>query len=442
MLFGAAGCALAGLLGHMMGLRSMQALCVELAVWNFLLGLGMGGEYPVAAAYIVEQAAAYAAGSARPLAGSYLHMGLGQLLASLMVVACLSLRLPTGATWRLSLILASLLALATFVVRVYCARETQLFIDHGAAGTSGHRAGLALACSSSRHLCRTLFGTSSSWFLLGFAGCGLNLRSATTALMHGETGMGKAVVTLLATLMGLPGYVAACALVRYSRRICQLAGFVVMALLFAGFAIVVEVPEARGLQIALYAMLEMASAGGAGATAHFVPAEVFPTCVRSSCLGLSALAGGLGTAVGSALLPELASAAGPPVACVACTLACGLGAACTALLTPRYNRQTILALAPLGPGKDVRECTLEALERGAQFKQCPSCEVMVEREGGCNVITCVNCQDVWCFACGGRGCRAWMCSGVEVTSPDLETMPRLLWPGTEQDRSVPLVVRS
>merc|ERR1719375_1778643 len=94
-------------------------------------------------------------------------------------------------------------------------------------------------------------------------------------------------------------------------------------------------------------------------------------------------------------------------------LAASLGAVSATLFTPWYDRETLQATLKLGPQKDLRESTTIALEQAAQFRSCPVCEVMVEREGGCNVITCANCEDRWCFVCGGRGCRAWACASLE-----------------------------
>jgi len=35
-----------------------------------------------------------------------------------------------------------------------------------------------------------------------------------------------------------------------------------------------------------------------------------------------------------------------------------------------------------------------------QVKECPKCGVMTEKSGGCNKMTCSNCQSIWCFFCG------------------------------------------
>ena len=35
-----------------------------------------------------------------------------------------------------------------------------------------------------------------------------------------------------------------------------------------------------------------------------------------------------------------------------------------------------------------------------KFKKCPNCSVFTERTGGCNHITCTQCNTHWCWSCG------------------------------------------
>mmetsp|Transcript_57593 Transcript_57593/g.102214 ORF Transcript_57593/g.102214 Transcript_57593/m.102214 type:complete len:131 (+) Transcript_57593:2-394(+) len=113
-----------------------------------------------------------------------------------------------------------------------------------------------------------------------------------------------------------------------------------------------------------------------------------------------------------------------------CALACVLGALSTALLAPSCEScEVFQAVQLLAPAKTARESVVEALAQGEQFRQCPSCEVMVEREGGCNVIACPNCNATWCFACGGSECLPWSCARLQAASSrDINELPRLLWP--------------
>lgn len=42
----------------------------------------------------------------------------------------------------------------------------------------------------------------------------------------------------------------------------------------------------------------------------------------------------------------------------------------------------------------------QGMVRGVQYQTCPRCEVKLERDGGCNHITCGRCQAHFCYICG------------------------------------------
>mmetsp|Transcript_60150 Transcript_60150/g.113474 ORF Transcript_60150/g.113474 Transcript_60150/m.113474 type:complete len:547 (+) Transcript_60150:66-1706(+) len=432
LLLGSIGGTCAGGMASLLGFPGAHALCAELAVWNFLLGLGIGGEYALAAVYIVESFCTNVAGSVRALSGAYACIAVGRLLAPLVAAAGLGLHMSAEASWRSGLALVVALSLGSLAARCCLAHETPPFLEQRQASVGAgavKRAGMALVCRCPQALGRALLGTCLASFLQGLASGGLLLGTSSLTFLHRWTYLDEEVSgQLVAALMSFPGYIAAFALAKHGRRIWQLAGFGAMAVGFLGLA-VASCTSQTGIQASLCSMLLVLSAGGPGATTYFVPAEVFPTCVRASCMGITLAAGCAGWAVAMTGLQTLLNAAGTFVAMLVCAMVCAAGVVSTFFLTPQYSKQTLRSVAQIGPGKDKRESTVEALERCDQFRQCPSCEVMVERSGGCNVITCGNCQDVWCFACGGRGCHAWACSGIEADGCiTLEALPRLLWP--------------
>lgn len=358
-------------------------------------------------------------------------MAVGRLLAPLIVAAGLGLQMSTEATLRFGLAFVALLSAGSFLCRFCSSRETPLFLNqHSTVGASAlKKVGISLVFRCPKALGRALLGTCLASFLQGLASGGLLLEVIDSSFLRRSTQLDEAVSEqLLAVLMSFPGYLAAFALAQRGRKLWQLAGFGAMSVGFVGLAAALCTSH-KGIQTSLYSMLLALAAGGPGATTFFVPAEVFPTCVRASCMGLTLAAGSFGWLLAMTGLRAVSDGAGAFVAMLMCAVVCGAGVISTALLTPRYNKETLRALAQIGPGKDKRESTVEALENGCQFRQCPNCEVMVERSGGCNVITCMNCQDVWCFACGGRGCTAWACGGIEDdTCTTLEALPHLLWP--------------
>lgn len=428
--------------GSIFGNHGSDALCTELTVWLFLLGLAAGGEYPVAGAYVVETFSGQAAGSAAPraLASAYLCLVLGQLLAPLSLLLLLSLHLRLEVVWRLSFLLGAFLSFLSFVARWCWARETVLFRRQRASRERGRQGccsnGLALVLESSKALTRTLLGTCSAAFLYSALAGGLFLHTSASLLLpvasaaDAQAPTQLASISLLTALLSFPGYLAAYSFAWQGRRRWQLVGFGAVAVCLLGLAAATYADVRSSISRILYALILTLAAGGPGATAHFVPAEVFPTCVRATSLGVSMAAGCLGWAAAFYGLQPLLDGAGLSVFALVLATASALGAMSSLFLTPAYDRQTLQATIQLGPVKDLRESTISALEQVSQFRSCPSCDVMVERAGGCNVITCTNCQDVWCFVCRGRSCRAWACTSVDDGALSLEALPRILWPAS------------
>lgn len=108
----------------------------------------------------------------------------------------------------------------------------------------------------------------------------------------------------------------------------QFYGFLALSLTFMALSVV---PKSSQLMLGLvFFLLNL----GPNLTCYIIPAEVFPTCVRATCHGVSAASGKLGALAGATALPYL-QAMGLPVVFQACGLAAALGVATTWALTPR-----------------------------------------------------------------------------------------------------------
>jgi len=462
---GAASCAGVGAVSCSAAGRSPAPWAqVLLSLAYFVVGLGAGGELPAAAMYVIESTAggSVAESSAPPSdAGSspatdallptdsavalcrmYTFFLFGTVFASAVdSAAALFPGLPPGLASTVIFAATAVLAVLTSVWRRGLPAEAQVEDQEPAlrAGDT-RRMGFALLCECPKTLARPLAGTSLAWLLQGFALGGLSPQ-----ITHGAgdsiSAGGAAAATLLGTLIAVPLYTMIFA--RCRRRFCQLVSFIVLAIGFAGFAAVAYLTRQPVLAIVISTALHTVNAAGVAPSVYLVPAEVFPTCVRAACLGISAAFGFVGASLGRAALPLISDSAGLPAALLVTALAACVGALGTMFMTPSYHPRLVQDVSPLRPGKDVRVCTLERLERGVAFRECPNCEVMVERDGGCNLVTCSNCSERWCFACGGKSCGTWACSNVESGEPNLESLPRLLWPRPslpqQHSRSTPLV---
>lgn len=60
------------------------------------------------------------------------------------------------------------------------------------------------------------------------------------------------------------------------------------------------------------------------------------------------------------------------------------------------------------------QLTVQRLREGPAFRPCPTCGVMVEHDGGCNMVFHASCKTRWCFVCRSTG----VCSDYECRRLD------------------------
>lgn len=73
-------------------------------------------------------------------------------------------------------------------------------------------------------------------------------------------------------------------------------------------------------------------------------------------------------------------------------------ACCKSCFTVKeYCEKQCLAEIPVVSKWSCSDC-IESVEIQKNVKNCPNCDIMVEKQGGCNHITCV-CNTHWCWSC-------------------------------------------
>jgi len=95
-----------------------------IALWRFILGAGVGGEYPLAATVTSESSSAARRGSL--MAAVFAMQGVGALISVLVVLFCLELGCSYAFTWRFALAFGSVPALLAFPWRLRM-HETETF---------------------------------------------------------------------------------------------------------------------------------------------------------------------------------------------------------------------------------------------------------------------------------------------------------------------------
>jgi len=234
---------LSGFGAHRIG-GSDTSVFVLLAGYRLALGVGIGGEYPLSATITAEAAAASSmhGGQSRALATVFSMQGVGNCLAPLIAWALLAGGVQLDVVWRLVLAAGALPFILTMPLRMRLSDS----LEYSAAKKHLRPTGEWLAEVWSQHG-RALLGTAGSWFLFDVVFYGNGLFQAdfvellSPAAEEGTRGglVATARVSLLISLLGLPGYWAAIALVRddlRSQRDIQAFGFGVCALIYAVMA--------------------------------------------------------------------------------------------------------------------------------------------------------------------------------------------------------------
>jgi PHS family inorganic phosphate transporter-like MFS transporter len=317
------------------GVMIVGALASALAtnvVWlvaaRFVLGLGIGGDYPVSAVLMSEYSNRNDRGRLVGLVFSMQAAGL--IVGPIVGLALLSSGINHELVWRLMLGLGAMPAAAVIYLRTkmpespryqeqvrgeseVAARQIALFsegeISAASTATAGAgRMGLRQFLTNPRML-RLLLGTAASWFLLDYAFYG-NTLSVPAILKDVAPGAGltaKLAWTLgIFVVFALPGYVLAFTKMdRIGHRRLQLIGFGVMGGTFLALGLVPALTSTVVPFLLVFGLSYFFIQFGPNTTTFVLPSEVFPVSMRTTGHGIAAGVGKLGAFIGVFLVPVL-----------------------------------------------------------------------------------------------------------------------------------------
>ncbi|KDO16440.1 hypothetical protein SPRG_18034 [Saprolegnia parasitica CBS 223.65] len=281
-----------------------------LVVARGFLGVGIGGEYPLAAAASAEDASSVESRNQR-VALTFSLQGVGCVTAAIMGNILVSVHAPgpkgSASPESLEVIWRSLFGIGVipsalvFFFR-YHAEETVAFTQSKTtAPTNNAEIPLLFVL---RVYGRWLLGTAGTWFLFDIVFYAQNLFSASILTVVGIHDASLTQVTtqnVLVALVALPGYYVAVYFInRLGRRMMQLQGFCFMTLLFLILSGVWSSLQNNSTSfILLYGLSLFFSNFGPNTSTFVMPTEMFPTPIRARCHGFSAAMGKLGAAIGS-----------------------------------------------------------------------------------------------------------------------------------------------
>jgi MFS transporter, PHS family, inorganic phosphate transporter len=350
-----------------------------LLVCRVVLGIGIGGDYPVSATIMSEYSGKQSRGRMVGLVFAMQGAGLifGPLIASILLASGLS----NNVTWRILLAIGAIPGLAVFYLRRQIHETPRFAMAGGAAdeaeaavaAATGGKPSVGTAQESkarntsqgalegfavlarNRRMLLWLIGTAGAWFLLDFAYYGntisspeiLKLLNPHASLLH-DTLIQLAIFAVFA----VPGYIVAILLLDKSgRKSIQVLGFAMMGLMFLLIGVIPAVTTYAWPFLILFGISYFFTEFGPNTTTFIYPAELFPVQVRTTGHGISAGMGKIGAFAGAYLFPDmLASSWGIRGAEVVAAIVCFVGLALTVLLLPEPK------------GKSLEELSAEAYE--------------------------------------------------------------------------------
>ncbi len=293
---------------------------------RFIVGMGVGGDYPMSGVIMSEYSNRKRRGF---LVNSVFAMqGFGLLVGPLVAVILLSTGVPDAIAWRFMLGLGAIPAGVVIYLRRKIA-ETPHFtlgVRGDVAGTTqivqqltgaqvsatGQVAKLRDSASvlfTNRGFLLTLIGTAFSWMFLDMAFYGNSVSSGLVmnALQPNGTPLSHTLISFWIFLIAAaPGYwVSALTVDRLGRRFIQVLGFIVMAIAYAVLWLAPGIVNVPLVFLLVYAVSYFFIEFGPNSTTFVFPSEVFPVTVRGIGFGISASAGKFGAAVAAFLFPVL-----------------------------------------------------------------------------------------------------------------------------------------
>ncbi|KAF9158516.1 Inorganic phosphate transporter pho84 [Actinomortierella ambigua] len=349
IILGTLCCAMVG--SNVRGATAIQYL----TFWRFILGVGIGGDYPMSATVTSEWAAAGRRGQMMSIIFSM--QGIGNMMASIVTIIVLASskkyiiedQMNLDWVWRICIGVGAIPAVSTIYLRLTMPESPRYAMDvekdiekanaaiTNATGNTGvERETVTRTVQPKRSHYRDfveyfshwenakiLLGTSLTWFLLDIAFYGISLNQSYVLNAMGFVGDGTVYDNLWRTTLGnltvsllgfVPGYWFTVFLIeKWGRKRIQLMGFFNLTILFIILSVFFnQLQKIVPLFIAIFTLAQFFFNFGPNTTTFVVPGEVFPTRVRATAHGISAASGKLGAIIATFGFNQLVEIGGAP----------------------------------------------------------------------------------------------------------------------------------
>lgn len=272
------------------GLSALTTTLAAFMILRFFIGMGLGGELPVASTLVSESVASHERGRVVVLLESF--WAGGWLLAALI-----SYFVIPNYGWRIALLLTALPAVYAIYLRLHLPDSPQFTAKKDVVRNIGQN----IKDVWSKEYARRTLMLWIVWFTVVFSYYGMFLWLPSVMVMKGFSLIASFKYVLIMTLAQLPGYFTAAWLIERAGRKFVLAtyllGTAVSALVFGN-------AETIGLLLVAGMFLSFFNLGAWGALYAYTP-EQYPTIIRGTGAGMAASVGRLGGIFGPLLVGSL-----------------------------------------------------------------------------------------------------------------------------------------
>jgi len=349
------------------GLSALAWDVWSLIAFRFLLGIGIGADYPISACYVSETMPARLRG--RMTSSTVGFQALGMLFGALAGLVLLIVVKDLSA-WRWMLALGVVPAIVVIFLRTSVPESPRWLAAHGKdaeaasalAAFTGQPApadmpALGLGFQTlpqggpssvrqllSKPLRRGTILACVPWFLMDIATYGVGLFTPTILmslafrgerLSHGDPFLAREIISVegavFLDLFLILGFALAILLIdRVGRMPLQIFGFLAMAV-GLGILALSGIGEQQNLFLVFsgFILFNTMMNAGPNTTTYVLPSEIFPTQLRATGHGLASASGKVGATVGIFFLPIFRAALGLETTLLLVASAAVLGAAVT-----------------------------------------------------------------------------------------------------------------
>lgn len=297
-----------------------------LIVFRFILGVGIGGDYPVSAVIMSEYANTKDRG--KLVGGVFSMQAAGLVAGPVVALAILATGVNPDIAWRIMLGLGALPALGVIYLRrkmpesprylsrvkgetAQAARQTAEYSNSTVVGSTTQEKRVNARLSS---YVLTLLGTAGTWFVFDYAYYGNSISTPLILKMVAPTATtitSVAWTLIIFAVAAVPGYILAFSTMdRIGHKRLQLIGFAVMGLAFLAIGVVPNLTHVLIPFLLVYGLSYFFAEFGPNTTTFVLSAELYPVNLRTTGHGLSAGIAKVGAFIGVFLFPIMAASLG------------------------------------------------------------------------------------------------------------------------------------